>query len=243
MEPDMASCITGAGVDNPIRHHARPWSVDIFSGAAIALADIASEVEAEAFASAARAAGVPVNVIDKPAFCQFQFGSIVNRSPVIIGITTDGAAPILAQAIRQRIETLLPPSLAAWGALARRIRKTVVTKLAKGAPRRGFWERFAERAFTAAPTASERYDLARLVDSLAVTASSRSGRVTLVGAGPGDAELLTLKAVRALQFADVILFDDLVSEEVIDLARREAKRMLVGSAVGARAAHKPTSTR
>ena len=228
LEPDMAACIAGAGRDNPIRHHARPWAADIFAGAAIALADVASETEAGAFACAARAAGVPVNVIDKPAFCQFQFGSIVNRSPVVIGISTDGAAPILAQAIRQRIETLLPPSLAAWGRLARQIRETVMTRLAKGAPRRRFWERFAERAFAAAPKASERSDLTSLVASLALTASSRSGRVTLVGAGPGDAELLTLKAVRALQSADVILFDDLVSEEVIELARREAKRMLVG---------------
>jgi len=113
LEPDMASCIAGAGLDNPIRHHARHWSADILAGAAVALADIDSEAEAEAFACAARAAGVLVNVIDKPAFSQFQFGSIVNRSPVIVGISTDGAAPILAQAIRQRIETLLPPALAA----------------------------------------------------------------------------------------------------------------------------------
>ena len=117
------------------------------------LADIEDDAEAQAFACAARAAGVPVNVIDKPAFCQFQFGSIVNRSPVVIGISTDGAAPILAQAIRRRIETLLPASLAAWGALAREIRDTVMSRLAKGAPRRQFWEQFAERAFQR-PTAA-----------------------------------------------------------------------------------------
>lgn len=228
LESDMASCIAGAHADNPIRHHARAWAADIFAGAAIALADIDSESEAEAFASAARAAGVPVNIIDKPAFCQFQFGSIVNRSPVIVGISTDGATPILAQAIRRRIETLLPPALATWGELARQLRATVMARLAKGAPRRRFWERFAERAFAAPPTEREHRDLVGLVDALAVSTLSHSGRVTLVGAGPGDAELLTLKAVRALQSADVILFDDLVSAEVLELARREAKRMLVG---------------
>jgi uroporphyrin-III C-methyltransferase/precorrin-2 dehydrogenase/sirohydrochlorin ferrochelatase len=228
LEPDMAFCIANASVDNPIRHHARPWAGDIFADAAVALANIDSEVEAEAFACAARAAGVLVNIIDKPAFCQFQFGSIVNRSPVIVGISTDGAAPILAQAIRQRIETLLPPALAAWGELARQLRETVMTRLAKGAPRRRFWERFSNRAFGAAPTEGEHRDLASLIDSLAMTTPSHTGRVTLVGAGPGDAELLTLKAVRALQSADVILFDDLVSDEVLELARREAKRMLVG---------------
>ena len=228
LEPDMVSCIADAGENNPIRHHARHWSADILAGAAVALADIDSEAEAEAFACAARAAGVLVNVIDKPAFCQFQFGSIVNRSPIIVGISTDGAAPILAQAIRQRIETLLPPALAAWGEIAQRLRETVMTRLAKGAPRRAFWEQFAKRAFAAAPAESEHRDLSSLVDSLAATASTHSGRVTLVGAGPGDAELLTLKAVRALQSADIILFDDLVSGEVLELARREAKRMLVG---------------
>lgn len=94
-----------------LKHHAHPWHCDVFAGASLALADCADESEAHAFFCAAQLAGVPVNVIDKPAFCQFQFGSIVNRSPVIVSISTDGAASILAQAIRQRIETLLPPAL------------------------------------------------------------------------------------------------------------------------------------
>ena len=161
LEPDMASSIAGSNADNPIRHHSRHWSADIFGDAAIALADIDCNTEAEAFARAARAAGVLVNVIDKPAFCQFQFGSIVNRSPVIVGISTDGAAPILAQAIRRRIETVLPPALAAWGELARRLRETVMTRLTKGAPHRMFWEQFAKRAFAAPPSESEYNDLGR----------------------------------------------------------------------------------
>lgn len=211
-----------------IIHHARPWAIDVFDGAAIALADIEDEAEAHAFYCAGRACGVPVNVIDKPAFCQFQFGSIVNRSPVVVGISTDGAAPILGQAIRQRIETLLPPALADWGQLARDLRDTVMTRLAKGAPRRAFWEAFAARSFGPAPTPAMRADLTVLVAELDTGNAARTGRVTLVGAGPGDAELLTLKAVRALQSADVILHDDLVSDDILELARREAKRVLVG---------------
>ena len=231
-EPEMVALIAAA-TDNPVTHHARAcnaqtWTPDIFAGAAMALADIESESEAAAFAKAAQAAGVPVNIIDKPAYCQFQFGSIVYRSPVVIGISTDGAAPILGQAIRQRIETLLPPWLAQWGALARDVRSIVMARLAKGAPRRRFWERFAERAFATAPTPGERSNLASVVDALKLGTSSQVGHVTLVGAGPGDAELLTLKAVRALQAADVILYDDLVATEVIELARREARRMMVG---------------
>ncbi len=213
--------------------HRRPWSVDIFAGAAFALADAESDAEAMAFRCAAKAAGVLVNLVDKPAYCDVQFGSIVNRSPVVIGISTDGAAPILGQAIRRRIETLLPPPLAAWGALAQRVRATVTARLAKGEQRRAFWEHLAEKAFGAAPVEGEAEALIAEAGRIASGAGEgRRGRVVLVGAGPGDAELLTLKAVRALQSADVILFDDLVSTEVLELARREAKRMMVGKRGG-----------
>ena len=94
------------------------------------------------------AAKVPVNVVDKPSYCDFRFGTIVNRSPVVIGISTDGAAPILGQAIRRRIETLLPPALSQWAALAARVRGAVMERLAPGPLRRAFWERFADSAFT-----------------------------------------------------------------------------------------------
>lgn len=211
----------------------RPWSIDIFAGAVFALADVESDAEAKAFRCAAKAAGVLVNLVDKPAYCDVQFGSIVNRSPVVIGISTDGAAPILGQAIRRRIETLLPPSLAAWGALAKRLRDTVTERLAKGEQRRGFWEHLAEKAFGSAPSDGEAETLLAEATRIAGGLSGGGrGRVTLVGAGPGDAELLTLKAVRALQSADVILFDDLVSTDVLELARREAKRMMVGKRGG-----------
>jgi uroporphyrin-III C-methyltransferase/precorrin-2 dehydrogenase/sirohydrochlorin ferrochelatase len=214
---------------------ARRWQAADLAGAAVALADAEDDEDAAAFHGAARAAGVPCNVIDRPAFCDFQFGAIVNRSPVVVGISTSGAAPILGQAIRRRIETLLPPSLAAWGAMALRLREAVATRLVAGAGRRAFWEHFVDRAFGAAPSpASER----ELAAALAATAAEhprqtrQNGHVTFVGAGPGEAELLTLKAVRALQAADAILFDDLVSDEVLELARREAKRIFVGKRAG-----------
>jgi uroporphyrin-III C-methyltransferase/precorrin-2 dehydrogenase/sirohydrochlorin ferrochelatase len=213
-----------------VRLYSRSWTVADFEGAAIAIADADSEEEAMAFADAAKAAGVPCNVIDKPAHCQFQFGTIVNRSPVVVGISTDGAAPILGQAIRRRIETLLPPSLKDWAGLARTLRDTVAEKLTPGPQRRAFWERFVDRSFGGQEPDAE--SVTEVHDDLSAVKHTDNGRVTLVGAGPGDAELLTLKAMRALQSADVILFDDLVSEEVLELARREAKRMLVGKRGG-----------
>jgi uroporphyrin-III C-methyltransferase/precorrin-2 dehydrogenase/sirohydrochlorin ferrochelatase len=215
-----------------IIHHDRPWSIDIFDTAAMALADCETDEEAKAFYCAAKVAGVPVNVIDKPAFCQFQFGSIVNRSPVVIAISTDGAAPILAQAIRRRIETLLPPTLKAWAGIAQSIRQAINERLKPGTERRSFWEGFVDRVFRETPKETTADDLIAAADKIAEPTEATTGRVTLVGAGPGDAELLTLKAVRALQAADVILFDDLVSADVLELARREAKRMLVGKRGG-----------
>ncbi|MEZ5850371.1 MAG: siroheme synthase CysG [Hyphomicrobiaceae bacterium] len=225
---EMAALIARGTAAGRITHHGRVWCEDVFAGAAIALADAEDEAEAAAFAASARGAGIPVNVIDKPAFCQFQFGAIVNRSPVVIGISTDGGAPILGQAIRRRIETLLPPALAQWASLAKAIRDTVGARLAPGRQRRAFWERFADRAFGAPPPPDAAADMAGIIGDVAHAMQATSGRVTLVGAGPGDAELLTLKAVRALQSADVILYDDLVSDDVLELARREAKRMMVG---------------
>ena len=229
---ELANLIETGTPAGRVIHHVRPWALDAFAGAAVAFADAHDNAEAQAFYCAARAAGVPVNVIDNPRFCQFQTGAIVNRSPVVVAISTDGAAPILGQAIRRRIETLLPLSLAAWASLAKTVRKPMMARLPKGPLRRAFWEHFADRAFAAAPAAGEQATLLRVVDTLDAGAATRKGRVSLVGAGPGDAGFLTLNAVRALQSADVILVDDLVSAEVVELGRREARRIVVGKRGG-----------
>ncbi len=224
---EMRALVLRGAADGELVLHERPWSMGVFAGAAIAVGDFEDEAEAKAFRCAARVAGVPVNTIDKPATCDFQFGSIVNRSPVVIGISTDGAAPILGQAIRRKIEMLLPASLSDWAGAARDIRGKVMDTLRPGAQRRRFWEAFSEHSFRTGASPETAMLEAMIADCRAGTATS-SGRVTLVGAGPGDAELLTIRAVRALQSADVILFDDLVSDDILELARREAKRMMVG---------------
>jgi uroporphyrin-III C-methyltransferase / precorrin-2 dehydrogenase / sirohydrochlorin ferrochelatase len=229
---ELRNLIEVGPVAGSIIHHMRAWSLDVFAGAAVAFADAQDNAEAQAFYCAARLAGVPVNVIDNPRFCQFQTGAIVNRSPLVVAISTDGAAPILGQAIRRRIETLLPPSIAIWAALAKTVRGPMMERLPKGPLRRAFWERFADRAFGAAPTAGEEAKLGSLVDSLADDVGHIKGRVSLVGAGPGDASYLTLAALRALQSADVILVDDLVSPDVVELGRREARRIVVGKRGG-----------
>jgi uroporphyrin-III C-methyltransferase / precorrin-2 dehydrogenase / sirohydrochlorin ferrochelatase len=205
--------------------HERAWNAGDCNGAAIAVADCADDSEAASFAAAARSAGVPINVIDRPAFCDFSFGAIVNRSPLVIGISTDGASPVFGQAIRAKIEALIPKGFARWADAARAWRPRVQALALPFRGRRNFWERFTDRAVAAPNAAPTDADLCAL---LAPTPAPNSGSVILVGAGPGDPELLTLRAVRALQSADVILFDDLVAPDILDFARREAKKMLVG---------------
>jgi len=213
----------------PIFIHARSWLPGDLPGAAVAIGACEHDREAECFVAAARTAGVPVNVIDKPRFCDFSFGSIVNRSPLVIGISTDGAAPIFAQAIRAKLEALLPRGFARWAAAAARWRPTLMQTGLSFAARRRFWQVFTAHAVSHSDHEPAASDFERFVSEVrGLGAAAEAGSVTLVGAGPGDPELLTLRAVRALQSADIILFDDLVSPGILDFARREAKKMLVG---------------
>ncbi|MDE2362414.1 MAG: uroporphyrinogen-III C-methyltransferase, partial [Hyphomicrobiales bacterium] len=177
--------------------------------------------------AAARAAGAPVNIVDRPAFCDFQFGAIVNRSPLVVAISTGGAAPVFGQALRARIETMLPPGFAGWAEAGRRWRDALAELPFR--TRRKFWEAFSQRALAAPDRAPSDEDRAAIVrEAGAASAAPVRGKALLVGAGPGDPELLTLKAVRALQSADVVLYDGLVGPAILDMARREAEKIDVG---------------
>jgi uroporphyrin-III C-methyltransferase/precorrin-2 dehydrogenase/sirohydrochlorin ferrochelatase len=207
----------------------RVWTADDLKGAAVAIGAFEDDDSAGRFAAAGRSAGVPVNVIDKPAFCDFAFGAIVNRSPLVIGISTDGAAPVFAQAIRAKLETFLPNGFAAWANAAARWRSALKASGLSFAGRRKFWQLFTAHAVANPDGEPGQRDFDRFVAEVkGLGVAVENGSVTMVGAGPGDPELLTLRAVRALQSADVILFDDLVSRDVLDFARREARKMLVG---------------
>src|SRR5271166_7110014 len=129
--------------------HARAWQAGDLSGAALAVGGFDDEEEAQRFASAARAAGVPVNVIDKPDHCDFSFGAIVNRSPLVIGISTDGAAPVFGQAIRAKIEALIPNGFARWADAARSWRPRIAALALSFRRRRTLWEKFTDRAIAA----------------------------------------------------------------------------------------------
>ena len=186
----------------------------------MAIADCRDDGEAAAFLATCKRAGVPVNVIDKPQYCQFQFGSIVNRSPVIVAISTDGGAPVLAQTIRRKIEALLPASLKDWALLAQNLRTRVGSMVPTAAARRHFWDIFADKAFSEPWTSNSETDL------LAVASQevSDAGSVKVFTVNPVDPELMTLKAIRALQAADVIYFNKDIVPAILEFGRREAKR-------------------
>jgi uroporphyrin-III C-methyltransferase / precorrin-2 dehydrogenase / sirohydrochlorin ferrochelatase len=208
----------------------RGWRTQDLPDATLAVGAFDDDTEAGAFAGAARAAGVCVNVIDKPAFCDFAFGAIVNRSPLVIGISTDGAAPVFAQAIRAKLETLLPQGFAVWAAAAQSWRAAAKATGLATAARREFWQLFTTRALIHAGRTPAPADL----DGLLAEVRGRgpavaNGSVAHVRVDSGDPELLTLQAVRLLRTADIILFDEGVSDAILDFARREARKLLVGS--------------
>jgi uroporphyrin-III C-methyltransferase/precorrin-2 dehydrogenase/sirohydrochlorin ferrochelatase len=207
----------------------RLWREADFEGAAIAIGDFTSHEEAAKFQAAARGARVPVNVVDKPDFSDFQFGTIIDRSPLVIAISTKGAAPVFALALRGRFEGLLPQTIKLWAQAAQSWRAKLKRTDLSPPRRRRFWELFVARAFGTRAPREKDYDeiFAHAADGNE-QGEKPKGSVTLVGAGPGDPELITMKGLRVLQAADVVLFDDLVAPAIVEMARREAVKIGVG---------------
>ncbi len=197
------------------------WSESDLEGATIAVADLAGTETECAFSQAARRVGALVNIIDQPELSDVRFGTIVNRSPVVIGISTDGTAPML---IRSRLEAILPRGISAWAKAAGSWRPRLKQQAGEFSERRAFWQRFVAAAWAAPDHEPGESDF----EALKAGELKPAGRVTLVGAGPGDPELLTLKAVQALQNSTVVLHDQLVGPGILELARREARRIAVG---------------
>ncbi len=204
--------------------HRRDWMPADLDDAAIAIGAFEGD-EGGPFRAAAQAAGVPVNVIDVPPLCEFQFGTIVARSPLVIGISTDGAAPVFGQALRARIEALLPAEIGAWAVAAKDWRGPLQALKLGFAARRRFWELFADMALEGGDRAPREEDRLLCMEAATATEAAGGGRVILVGAGPGRADQVTLGAVRALQSADVILHEPGVAPGVLGLGRREARRI------------------
>lgn len=204
---------------------ARPWDAGDLVDCAIAIGALEGS-EAIRFRDAARRAGVPVNIIDVPDLCDFQFGTIINRSPLLIGISTDGAAPVLGQALRTRIEALLPRTLQAWAQAAKEWRADLKGRHLGFAARRRYWEAFADLALDGSGRVPSEADRAACLGYAVNVDAKRQGSLVLLGMGPGDPDLLTLGAVRALQSVDTMVHDRDVTAQSLSLGRREAIRRM-----------------
>ena len=213
-----------------IQHIAEPFAPRHVMGHVLIVAATNHRAVNAAVSRAAQAASLPVNVVDDPQLSSFIMPAIVDRSPVTIAISSDGIAPVLARLLRARIEAAIPASIGRLAELAARLRKLVRRELPDPTRRRRFWETVFEGRVGALALAG-RSDEAETLAAQELANAQRgavTGDVTLVGAGPGDPDLLTFAALRLLQAADVIVHDRLVSSEILDLARREAERIDVG---------------
>jgi uroporphyrin-III C-methyltransferase/precorrin-2 dehydrogenase/sirohydrochlorin ferrochelatase len=189
------------------------------------------------FAAKAKAHGLPVNVVDRPALGSFVMGAVVDRDPVTIAISTAGTAPMLAQQLRRRIEAAVPAAFGALAALLGRARERIRRAAPAPAERRRLYRRLIDgKAGQLAQSGRTAEAEAALSQELAAAALPRvgqdGGRVYLVGAGPGDPELLTVKALRLIGEADVIVYDRLVDPAILERARRDAALIFVGKACG-----------
>jgi uroporphyrin-III C-methyltransferase/precorrin-2 dehydrogenase/sirohydrochlorin ferrochelatase len=187
----------------------------------------------------ARSVGLPVNVMDDLDHSTFIFPAIVDRGDVVVAIGTGGTSPVLARRVRERIEALLPARIGDLAGFVGRFRTSIAARLPEMPLRRRFWERVVDGPIGALVLAGREQDaeaaLNQIDDPAAFAAARKGGAdgsVTLVGAGPGDPDLLTIKALRALQDADVVFYDELVSPEILDRIRRDAARVPVGRRVG-----------
>ena len=213
-------------------------------GTSLVIAATDSREVNAAVSAAAKARRLPINVVDDPELSTFIFPAIIDRSPVIVAVGSSGNSPVLARRVRQQIEALLPARL---GALARFVgdRRNEVKRTLTPAQRRPFWERIIGGIVGSRVLAGDENDASakfqnelaasyKIADATSAEAAedSRMGEVYLIGAGPGDPDLLTLRAVQLLQQADVVLYDRLVSDGVLDRARRDAQRVFVGKETG-----------
>lgn len=208
---------------------ARNYTADDLYGCVLAIAATDSEPTNAQVSADARTIGIPVNVVDAPELCSVIFPAIVDRSPLMIAVSSGGDAPVLARLMRARIETWIPAAYGQLAGLARRYRARVKARFANIQQRRIFWEEvfqgpIAEQALSGRQAQAEQL----LEEKLAGAREQLLGEVYLVGAGPGDPDLLTFRALRLMQQADVVLYDRLVAPAILELCRRDADRIYVG---------------
>ena len=196
-------------------------------GVAVVIAATDDAALNAAVSAAARARGILVNVVDQPALCSFIMPSIVDRSPLIVAVSSGGGAPVLARQVRARLEVLLPSRLGDLAALCTRLRNDVKARLPETPQRRRFWDRALTGAAAHAALAGDLVSAERELRAALDNGAAPAGALQLIGVGAGDPELLSLRALRWLQGADLIVHTPSVPAAVLELARRDAIRELL----------------
>lgn len=229
---DLSPALSGLVRQGVVERLGRTPREDDIRGRPLVVSATGDLVEDTRISNLARALGVPVNVPDKPALCTFGFGAFVDRGEVVVAIGTEGAAPILATHLRAKLEQDLHPRLGRLAAIARDYREAASKCVPFGAERRAFWAEVLTGPTATAILEGDEPKGRRMITELLTgrpVQANAVGRIILVGAGPGDPELLTLKAVRTLKSADVVVYDTGVGDGVLDCARREAHLVRLGA--------------
>jgi uroporphyrin-III C-methyltransferase / precorrin-2 dehydrogenase / sirohydrochlorin ferrochelatase len=238
--PELVKTLAEKVAANAIEHLAVEFHPDHLLGKRLAIGATDKRAINAWVAHHAERLNVPVNIVDDRELSRFIVPAIVDRSPVIVAVGSSGDAPVLTRRLREKLESFLPQRLGVLAKLAGKLRPVIKAKIDDASVRRRFWEKFFDGTIASdvlagrEQTDSSALEL-RITESIATAGAAPRdalGEVVLVGAGPGDPGLLTLRALRALQNADVVLYDRLVSGEVLDLARRDAERIFVGKAAG-----------
>jgi uroporphyrin-III C-methyltransferase/precorrin-2 dehydrogenase/sirohydrochlorin ferrochelatase len=209
--------------------HLRDYREEDLDGVCLVVAATDDEPLNALVSRQAKARGIPVNVVDAPELCSVIFPAIVDRSPLMVAVSSGGDAPVLARLIRARIETWIPAAYGQLAGLAKKFRSRVKAALPDVQQRRVFWEEAFQGQIAESLFAGKSAEAERLLEAkLAGSSVKALGEVYLVGAGPGDPDLLTFRALRLMQQADVVLYDRLVAPAIIELCRRDAERIYVG---------------
>lgn len=233
LAPEACPAVRTRAQAGQITWHAEAYSAQWLDAAWLVVAATPDAAVNQAVAAAAAARRIWCNVVDDATHSSAQVPAIVDRSPVTVAISSGGAAPVIARRLREQLEALIEPAIGPLAALAHRYRHAIRAAYPALNARRRFYERLLDGPVLAALRRNRPERAARLLtETLHDQPDVRPGRVVLVGAGPGDAGLLTLRGLRALNEADIILYDRLVSLDVLALARRDAQRIPVGKALG-----------
>ena len=230
ISPELCESLQNRVANGEVKHEARVFEDADLEACVLVVAGTDDQAVNKRVSELAHAKCIPVNVVDQPALCSFIVPSIIDRSPVQVAVSTGGASPVLARLLRARLETMIPSAYGRLASLMNEFRDKVKSKLADEGKRRRFWEDVAQGSI-AELIFSGKEEAAREAMHTAVDAAQVEedrGEVYLVGAGPGDPDLLTFRALRLLQQADVIVYDRLVSKEILDMARRDADLVYVG---------------